>query len=997
MKKINIHNICIGGGFLLLTLFTSCKSFLDGNTFLAELEKSMLYANAPYVDVTFTSKGTETATLIPAPGTYSDKYKASDTIQLQFEPQTGFFFSGWTVEPEDSVIFEDLTNSKTTVIIVSTAEPITITANTSQRPSIVSAFPSDPSVGVYRDRTIVVRFNKEMDSGSIYWTYSELKEKGVDPKNAFKVDENQPAEKALYYAYWDGSNVSSYTYKNIEIKKYADTSVNLLQYYGIPKFDESNARILRIPTKVLKQGEETIIMAPPSVTEILVTLKKDFFCKILSSEVSLSADKEWTYYTNGNTDNDPPVFITAEGEEKFRVSFTDNSKNNLTEDLNTLSTATDKQTFLGNYSKNRKLCIKGSFSDEGSGPNSLEWKLTEISSSLYSTSSSANKYEGMIKLNKTGDSTISMGKDGTELDLGDFKGEGLYRLDFIASDNNDRKATKSFYLFCDNVEPGAVSDLALQTEKTANGKKTITKYRNGKVYLQYKTPNAKDLDGIKIAYEPTSTDKTSPTETIRPKEGNTLYTSEEVKMYRRGKQYTFDVYLYDLAGNVCTAPASVNTDCYIKSNGNFVFMNNELDFTSMVPVLQNTKTIDTFPTNMKDFGGTESQDFDTVVSFRDTKDEVTPYSGAFSGKRGKSVTLDAYKLGKYEVTAKLYEDITGETLKKDNNNLPAMQIGYYHNISFCNRLSEIYGHESCYAINTKNPGKTKFENGYESRTFAPTSEDFWANLNDYTLINKNMNTFITLACNFSADGFRLPTELEWEFAARGGNPESTDWLCMYPGKTNEVYEYYYYDVASNSMKKTDAESKENFYYDPVSKNVMQKSSQGDDKVLGKLLVVDNDINHFAYWGKDYGQPVNQYESGANSLGLVGMCGNSSEWCWDRVDEENSTISSGLSVYGLDGCAKGTSFTPSDYNFPTGVDLEKVSYYTGSGDAWKKMHIVRTVGFWYHINDWSDLKLYSQYYTAFRWAYEANKNDNQSDNQFMDNLGMRLCQTITTTE
>lgn len=220
---------------------------------------------------------------------------------------------------------------------------------------------------------------------------------------------------------------------------------------------------------------------------------------------------------------------------------------------------------------------------------------------------------------------------------------------------------------------------------------------------------------------------------------------------------------------------------------------------------------------------------------------------------------------------------------------------------------------------------------------------------------------------------------------------------MYPGKTNEVYEYYYYDVASNSMKKTEAKSKENFYYDPVSKNVMQKSSQGDDKVLGKLLVVDNDINNFAHWGTDDGQPVNQYESGANSLGLVGMCGNSSEWCWDRVDKENSTISSGLSVYGLDGCAKGTSFTPSDYNFPTGVNLEKVSYYTGSDNAWEKMHIVRTVGFWYHINDWTDAKLYSQYYTAFRWAYEANKNDKQSNNQFMENLGMRLCQTITTTE
>lgn len=454
MKKINIHNICIGGGFLLLTLFTSCKSFLDGNTFLAELEKSMLYANAPYVDVTFTSKGTETATLIPAPGTYSDKYKATDTIQIQFEPQIGYFFTGWTVEPEDSVTFEDATKSRTTVNIVSAETPIVITANTGSRPDIVSASPIDEQGGVYRDRTIVVKFNQEMDQNSIYWTYSELKEKGIDSKNAFKVNSSKSDKDALYYAYWDGKNNSSIKYKNIEIKKYLDKSVNLLEYYGIPKFDEGNTQILRIPTKLENS-------APPSVTDILVIIKKEVYCKINKTEVSLSKDYEWTYFTNGSTDKDPPKFMT-DGDNEFSLWCTGVSGTNrfkLPGDQNTLSEITDKDTFQKNFSKDKKLYVKGCFEDSGSGPGSLSWKISKVYSKLYGGSSDVVK-QGMVNFMLAGTTANFNGKkdgaeyQGTEIDLSSLEGEGLYKIDFIAKDNNDKESEpKSFYFFHDSVKP----------------------------------------------------------------------------------------------------------------------------------------------------------------------------------------------------------------------------------------------------------------------------------------------------------------------------------------------------------------------------------------------------------------------------------------------------------------------------------------------------------------------------------------------------------------
>ncbi len=118
------------------------------------------------------------------------------------------------------------------------------------------------------------------------------------------------------------------------------------------------------------------------------------------------------------------------------------------------------------------------------------------------------------------------------------------------------------------------------------------------------------------------------------------------------------------------------------------------------------------------------------------------------------VTVAAFRMAVTPVTVGLYQEVMAPSTAagERDERLPATDVSWVQAIEFCNRLSERAGYRPCY-----------------SRWFGR-----WR-------------------CDWRADGYRLPTEAEWEYACRAGtttrygfgdDPAGLDAYAWYQGNAN---------------------------------------------------------------------------------------------------------------------------------------------------------------------------------------------------------------------
>jgi len=200
--------------------------------------------------------------------------------------------------------------------------------------------------------------------------------------------------------------------------------------------------------------------------------------------------------------------------------------------------------------------------------------------------------------------------------------------------------------------------------------------------------------------------------------------------------------------------------------------------------------------------------------------------GAFmntnSGYYGEDVIISDFYIGKYEVTQKEWMEIMGSNPSEfKGDNLPVEMVSWYDCIEYCNERSIKEELEPYYNIDKakKDPG----------------------NKNDMDDIKW------TVTINTGANGYRLPTEAEWEYAAGGGQLSKN---YAYSGSDNADEVAWYWKNAGNEYLSGD------WNWPAIENNNNKTKSVGARK--------------------------------PNELGLYDMSGNVREWCFDWYEESDST-------------------------------------------------------------------------------------------------------------